>query len=330
MLALVEQGGLGAWVAPWANGTGMQLRSEGIPYSGNNQLWLSLVAYDKGYESPYWFGYGSARDIAEKHSGKGNGGVRRGEHGTVILAPVTKTVEEEDGKKRTFLVGYREIKVFNAAQIDGLPEKYYVKPAGLNPDERREAGEAYLANLGADVRHGGAAAYYVPSKDYIQLPPFETFASADSYYVTAAHETAHWAEHDKRLGDLVVKRYGGPNRAFTEIQAELAGAMIAARLGIAPEVGAESAQYVAFFVAAAREDPGIIIKIAGDAQKIADHNLALVERNKGATDRRAESLFENTRAVEPNHDGSLEALAADWAAAAELQRWDEDGGARRF
>ena len=35
--------------------------------------------------------------------------------------------------------------------------------------------------------------------DYIQMPPFEAFRDAESYYATLAHEVAHWTKNAKRL-----------------------------------------------------------------------------------------------------------------------------------
>jgi antirestriction protein ArdC len=38
-----------------------------------------------------------------------------------------------------------------------------------------------FAAIGADIRHGGARAYYAEGLDYVQMPPFETFRNAESY-----------------------------------------------------------------------------------------------------------------------------------------------------
>jgi len=36
-------------------------------------------------------------------------------------------------------------------------------------------------------------AYYNVSQDVVQMPPFESFRDAESYYATLAHETTHYA-----------------------------------------------------------------------------------------------------------------------------------------
>jgi len=289
MVAMLEQGGLGEWLKPWASGTGQQINAEGVPYKCANQWWLSLVSYDKGYESPHWMTYARAE--------KEGGHVMKGEKGTVILAPETRRIKEEDEQgretSRIVVTGYRAMKVFNADQVDGLPEKFYAKPKPLNPDERDALAEAFFADLGADIRHGGNMAYYMPATDHIQMPPFETFRGAEPYYGTLAHEAAHWTGHEKRLGRLAQARFGSNDYATEELTAELASAFLCARLGIAPEPRTESAQYLQSWVKVLREQPKALFGVMGDAQKIADYAFKEVERRSGRNDLTLEAVNDN-------------------------------------
>jgi antirestriction protein ArdC len=93
-----------------------------------------------------------------------------------------------------FLKGYT---VFNAEQCDGLPAHYYGKAVStaLTPMQRLETADRFFAATGADIRHGGTRAYYAAGPDYVQMPPFETFRDAESYYATLAHETTHNADN---------------------------------------------------------------------------------------------------------------------------------------
>ena len=75
--------------------------------------------------------------------------------------------------------------VFNVEQIDGLPEIYYAKAAPtLDPVARIDHAEKFLHATGAKIAHGGNRAYYSLSTDAVQMPPFESFRDADSYYST--------------------------------------------------------------------------------------------------------------------------------------------------
>ena len=86
-----------------------------------------------------------------------------------------------------FLKGYT---VFNVEQIDGLPAHFYA-PAEprLDPVQRIAQAEQFFSATGATVRHGGNQAYYSVASDVVQMPLFETFRDAESYYATLAHET---------------------------------------------------------------------------------------------------------------------------------------------
>ena len=57
------------------------------------------------------------------------------------------------------------------------------------PIERNTYADAFFANTGAIVRHGGTSAFYDPSSDHIQMPPIESFRDAQSYVAVRAHET---------------------------------------------------------------------------------------------------------------------------------------------
>jgi len=59
--------------------------------------------------------------------------------------------------------------------------------------ERIGKAEAFFAATCATIRHGGNMAYYNITQDFVQMPPFESFRDAESYYATLAYETTHYA-----------------------------------------------------------------------------------------------------------------------------------------
>jgi antirestriction protein ArdC len=89
---------------------------------------------------------------------------------------------------------------------------------------RNARAEAFFAATGANVRHGGDRAYYAVGSDHIQMPPFEMFHDAESYYVTLAHECTHWTRHENRLyscracENVVVQRIGRSRKAARPTQ----------------------------------------------------------------------------------------------------------------
>ena len=71
--------------------------------------------------------------------------------------------------------------VFNAARMDG-----HEAPAlpALPEPKRLGHAAALLAVLGADIRHGGNRACYVPSLDQVRMPSFPAFRNAESHAAT--------------------------------------------------------------------------------------------------------------------------------------------------
>src|SRR5690606_19979502 len=119
----------------------------------------------------------------------------------------------------------------NVEQIEGLPAHYTAThPPRLNPEQRIARAEAFFDATGADIRHGGNSAYYVPSQDFVQMPPFESFRDAVSYYGTLSHECVHWTSHKSRLArEFGGKRFGDQAYARREPEAEEAFGRVDAR-----------------------------------------------------------------------------------------------------
>ena len=83
--------------------------------------------------------------------------------------------------------------VFNVEQIDGLPAHYYAQPENPLPlSERIESADRFMTGTGATISTAATAPFMRPSRDVVQLPPFEAFRDKESYYATALHELTHW------------------------------------------------------------------------------------------------------------------------------------------
>lgn len=205
--------------------------------------------------------------------------VRKGEHGALVVYAdrFTKTETNDKGEELErqipFMKGYT---VFNVAQIEGLPEHYYGKPAPL-PEPLRliEAAESFFAATGAEFRHGGNRAFYAPAGDFIQLPPPEAFRDAESYAATKAHELVHWTGHPSRLAREFGKRFGDTAYAREELVAELGAAFLCADLALTPEPREDHAAYLDHWLTILKEDKRAIFSAAAHAQRAADHLTGL-------------------------------------------------------
>lgn len=232
------QQGVRPWMRPWHSANALDrvtrpLRHNGVPYSGMNVLLLWSEAMERGYVSPVWMTFKQALELG--------GAVRKGETGTTVLFSSSFTKAEADGSGREverqipFLKTYT---AFNVAQIDGLPDRYYAtaEPV-LDPIERIEGADRFFANTGADIRHGGGHAFFSPSSDHIQMPPFETFRDAASHVAVLSHEATHWTAAPHRVNrDLSRYSQDRSERAREELIAELGSCFLCADLGIVPEV----------------------------------------------------------------------------------------------
>jgi antirestriction protein ArdC len=176
--------------------------------------------------------------------------VKKGEKGaTVVYAnSIEKTeTDTETGEETTqripFLKAYT---VFNAQQIGGLTGDYYaLAESPRNLAERLGHAEAFFAATKIETKHGGNRAFYSPSQDFIQLPPFESFENRETYYSTRCHESVHATLHKSRLDrSFSSKRFGDEGYAVEELVAELGAAFLCADLGITPEVQPDHAAYL--------------------------------------------------------------------------------------
>jgi antirestriction protein ArdC len=277
ILADLEQG-VRPWMKPWnAEHSGGRitrpLRHNGQPYNGINVLMLWSAAVDRGYAAPIWMTYKQAAEMGAH--------VRKGEKGELVVYANTITRKETDAEtgedaERTipFLKGYT---VFNAEQIDGLPERFtQLAEPTLDPVARIERAEAFFAATQADIRHGGNMACYALGLDRIQMPPFVAFRDAESYYATLAHETVHWTRHPTRLDRVLGRKsFGDAGYAREELVAELGSAFLAADLGLALEPRDDHASYIGHWLAVLKDDKRAIFSAAAHAQRAADFLHAL-------------------------------------------------------
>jgi antirestriction protein ArdC len=204
------------------------------------------------------------------------GRVRKGEHGSLVVFASTFTRTEADEKTGDeaerdipFLKSYT---VFNAEQIDGLPAQYLAPAAPrLDPVQRIDHAERFFAATGATVRHGGDQAFYRISADHVQMPHFEAFRDAESYYAVLAHELTHWTRAPSRLDrSFGRQRFGDEGYAMEELVAELGAAFVCADLDLTPEPRPDHAAYIASWLSVLKNDKRAIFTAASHAQRAAD------------------------------------------------------------
>ena len=263
------------WVQPWGVAGAV---SPGLPrnaltgrtYSGVNVLILWGAVINGAFPSQAWLTFRQALQAG--------GSVRKGERGTTVVYADRFIPEAEKSRARTTgdtvktIAFLKRFTVFNASQCDGLREGVGVDAPPLPPHEVVPVAEKLIAASGVDFRIGGGRAFYVPSHDFVQVPPQPAFFAPVDYYRTCLHELTHATGHKLRLDRSQISSFGTKDYAREELIAEMGSAFLCAALGIVPTV--RHADYLASWLDVLREDKRAIFRAASAASKAADWLLA--------------------------------------------------------
>ena len=279
IVALMDKHGTD-WTKPWASKV-----AEGFPvnvaskknYQGINVFWLGMTAWDKGYSSNVW---GTFKQWAAL------GGNLKGQKATDVFfwKPLDVDAKGLDGqplkneqgeviKKKIWML--KNYKVFNKDQVAGIDADAEPKAAD-DVEFHADQVEQFVANTGADVRHGGGQAFYRPAGDYIQMPNkadfvgTKTSTAEEAYYSTLLHELVHWTGGKGRIERTKGKMFGDADYAFEELVAETGAAILSVMLGVSPEPRADHAQYLNNWKKALTDNPKAVFSAFTQANKAVD------------------------------------------------------------
>jgi antirestriction protein ArdC len=262
------EAGADKWEMPWHSPDAALMcpvnASTGKQYRGVNILSLWVASHMAGYQENTWATFKQWSDLGRK--------ICKGEKATVgvFWKPIEVQTEEASEGESSEQGRYWVAKAFPLFNVQQLED--YVPPVlPERPEHQRiEEAEAFFASLGADIRHGGGRAYYRPSSDHIQMPPFEAFVDPLAYYSTLAHEATHWTGAKSRLDRDLSGRFGKESYAAEELVAELGAAFLAADLGLSVDARDENAAYVQSWLKVLKNDSKAIFTAASLAQRAAD------------------------------------------------------------
>ena len=277
IIAELEKGHF-PWVQPWdAPSTKAQLAmpknaSTNRAYSGINVLILWGEVIEKAYTGQSWLTFRQALALG--------GHVRKGQRGTTVV--YADRFVPDDAKRRAAQSGgearaipfLKRFTVFNTDQIDDLPDEIATAAPPPPPGTIEPRVEALIKATGIDFRIGGNRAFYMPSQDYVQVPPPPAFFEPINWHRTALHELGHASGHRSRLNRDLSGSFGSHKYAFEELVAEMNAAFCCASLGITPTV--RHADYLASWLEVLREDNRAIVRAASLASKAADYLLGFL------------------------------------------------------
>jgi antirestriction protein ArdC len=258
ILAHLNQGTI-PWRKPWtASGLVPQNLATKRPYSGINQILLSIAAFT----SPYYLTFKQVRELG--------GTVRKGAKSELIVfwkILQTKDAKTEETKKIPLVRYYN---VFNVEQTTGLESKIPKSSPAIDFNPIVKCEEIISGYQGAPtVRHGGDDACYAPILDLIRIPVKTSFKSSAGYYASLFHEMVHSTGAKNRLNregvaDLI--KFGSHSYSVEELTAEIGASFLCAQASI-DSTFENSVAYIQMWAGVLKNDPKIIFTASARAQK---------------------------------------------------------------
>lgn len=269
------------WEKPWIISEGHKGAHNALTnyvYRSFNQIFLSYLCVKNNYEFNRWLTFKQISELG--------GRIKKGEHSTTIFyskyiknkkAGEEETEETEEPVNpysyHFFMTYYL---VFNVAQTEGLPSKFYLP----GPDENKIISDVVEPNQKADLIindcgvkinfHEGDQAYY--TNDYIVLPLKSQFRTSDYFYSTIFHEIGHSTGHPSRLNRKLFNMFGTPDYAREELTAEMTNAFICNFIGINNTIR-NSAKYLDGWLSMFKQDNKVFPRAVMQAQTAADYLL---------------------------------------------------------
>ncbi|OLU44520.1 zincin-like metallopeptidase domain-containing protein [Faecalibaculum rodentium] len=284
-VASLEQGKI-PWYKGWTVERPYNIVSK-TAYKGLNQLILQLAADQEEYKDPRWMTFKQAKDNGWK--------VRKGEHGikltgwavfdieknkTISLAEFNRRKKEDPDfdKNRYRLFQGRSFVVFNAAQVEGVPE--YVR--GPIQIKGNELIERLPSQMGVALKHGGDNAFYHPLHDFVRIPDKENFVDDYVYDSTLLHELCHASGHHTRLNRDLTGKFGSESYAKEELRAEIGSSFLMAALQIKPSPAhiRRHAAYIQSWITILKKDPKELEAAVRGAEKIEKYIISVGDWEK--------------------------------------------------
>lgn len=280
-------------VLPWHKCWSVDLPmsfSTGKPYRGINNLMLTYVAKEKGYQDTRWMTYKYAQDHGwQVQKGEKSVRVECWRHYDAKLkkdldrSEVARIQKEEPERIKDIRLAAYVYNVFNVEQIDGDIPLQERSATVQDPEAIRMCRDEFLANLGVGFQSSGGRAFYSPGLDMINLPPMSMFDSAYGYVCTLLHEAGHATGHPSRLDRPMAGGFGSTDYAREELRAEIASAFTAQALHLPYIESAAGSSlnnhkaYIQSWISVLQNNPNELFAAIKDADKITDY---LLDRGK--------------------------------------------------
>ena len=281
----LEEKGL-EWRKEWAGiGGGPHNGVTKASYRGCNAFYLSLVSMAKGYTDPRWVTMTQIMDKEKRYHPNEQWHLKKGSKASYVeywypydvknKKALTWEQYREDIKngrnEKEFSLSTRYTAVFNAAEVEGMPEYQMTENPGITQDEligRLSTGTGVLV-----FTDGGDSAYYTPTRDEIHIPTPESFFSEYALNATLLHELSHATGHPSRLNRPQGAFFGTDQYAYEELVAEISSCFMGAELQVEPTAQhiENHKAYVQGWIEGIKQKPETLVRAIKDAQAAANY-----------------------------------------------------------
>lgn len=271
-LERVQREGI-SWNQGWIEHVAQAHRNvtSGHVYQGINTIITASACFENNWTCSEWGTYKTWEAAGYKIGGTGI-------KSQASIVQFIKGVREDDNGEKKGWASMKLIPVWNGDQLKELG--FVPTPQAKIPQNDIEATEqseklfnAYCTNANIKVKYEGNKAFYVPSKDFIQLPTRGQFKSGFSLDATRWHEATHSTGHTKRLDRIKSTRFGSREYAIEELCAETGAMFMCIETGVTAEPRADHAHYVASWLRGLKDDKTLVRKAIASAQKAKDFIL---------------------------------------------------------
>ena len=262
-------------------------------YRGVNKMLLWWISDLRGLKDPRFATFNQIQDLKQTlHPGQ-KWHLKEGSHGIPIelwkirkkdtkelidFDEYAKIVRADPDQKKNYVLWCYTYRVFSFEDIEGVPALVMKQSKTVPIPLLQEFCEEVNENMGVKVEHSGNIAFYSPSSHSITLPPFETFDTAEDYYATRLHETAHsTGAKDAMNRSTIGSGYFLDNRtrAAEELYAEIASSFIFAELKMPADAATldNHKAYIQSWIDVLQKDPQALFSAIKEADRICDYVL---------------------------------------------------------
>ena len=315
------------WTKHWASNETGRPRNlvTGRAYRGLNMAYLKFIENQRDFHDPRWLTYKQAVDAGYTipkgtkmtpveyffmydHLLKQT--IPWKKYNALSDAEKNERVDTASGKpaepgvsgnriKPRYELRHRDHYVFNASQLEGVPE--YSFDRTVNDIAPSAVVDAVAEGLQVPIIHKEQdRAFYTPATDQITLPLRSQFDSDYDYQSTALHELGHATGHEKRLARDIRNRYGSSEYAYEELIAEITSCYMGEYVS-QPMSEADMENHLAYvqgWIKEIQSDDTYLFRAMRQAEQAADYMIekgGLEKLKEAALNRQEETIPQEMR-----------------------------------